>query len=77
MNIARKKEHPIIGKRIQYVRMIGGWGYGTILCVNEDGDLIAHLDCQEKGEIWIIPKCAFGISYLLCEDKDTKEGGAK
>lgn len=60
----------LVGKRIKYIPMKGGWGYGTILNVKEDGDLVAHLDCQEKDEEWIISKCAFGKWYFLCDKWD-------
>lgn len=76
--MARKKTPPIAGRRIQYVRMIGGWGYGAILGINENGDLVAHLDCQGKGEEWIIPRCALGKRYFLCTGEDvTQERGDK
>ena len=36
------------GDRISYVRMIGGWGYGTVLEVEEEC-VICHLDIQPEG----------------------------
>ena len=37
------------GDRISYVRKIGGWGYGTVLEVEEE-HVICHLDIQPEGE---------------------------
>lgn len=58
------------GKRIKYVRMKGGWGYGTILKDEPGKDVVAHLDCQDDGEEWHIKPEEIGRRYFLCDSKE-------
>lgn len=60
----------LIGKRIKYVRMKGGWGYGTIIAVTKNC-VVAHLDCQCEGEEWRIHPNAIGKWYFVCNEKES------
>lgn len=63
-------DNVMIGRRIKYIRMKGGWGYGTIIDVKQSGCIIAHLDCQGEGEEWFISQDELGKRYFICRDDE-------
>lgn len=63
---ANSQHFPHIAKRrFEYLSMCGRWEKGTILSVGANQTYIAHLDCQQPGETWVIPPEEIGKKYFL------------